>query len=139
VGLAKPNSTEAQAALQAFKASGLLGVAGVATSISNTSQQWDYPNAWPNLQDILIESFASTGGSEGKQLAASLAQRWLLTMYTSWSSPGRLYHKMVEKWDATAIGKSGGGGEYSVQTGFGWSNGVMLSLLHTYGWNPAAL
>ena len=64
-------------------------------------------NSWPT----------GAAGSEGKQLAASLAQRWLLTMFTSWSSPGRLYHKMVEKWDATAIGKSGGGGEYSVQTG----------------------
>lgn len=25
-----------------------------------------------------------------------------------------------------------GGGEYNVQTGFGWSNGVILDLLNTY-------
>ena len=30
------------------------------------------------------------------------------------------------------------GGEYTVQSGFGWTNGVMLSLLERYGWNPAA-
>lgn len=30
------------------------------------------------------------------------------------------------------------GGEYSVQSGFGWTNGVMLSLLERYGWNTSA-
>lgn len=28
---------------------------------------------------------------------------------------------------------SGGGGEYSVQTGFGWSNGVVIEYLSKYG------
>lgn len=28
---------------------------------------------------------------------------------------------------------SGGGGEYSVQTGFGWSNGVIIDYLSKYG------
>lgn len=40
---------------------------------------------------------------------------------------------MFEKYDATNVGKSGGGGEYGVQTGFGWSNGVVISLLHKFG------
>ena len=26
--------------------------------------------------------------------------------------------------------------EYTTQTGFGWSNGVALELLQTYGWQP---
>ncbi len=29
--------------------------------------------------------------------------------------------------------KPGRGGEYDVQSGFGWTNGVILDLLHTYG------
>lgn len=33
-------------------------------------------------------------------------------------------------------GISGGGGEYAVQTGFGWTNGVMLDFLDRFGWNP---
>mmetsp|Transcript_3283 Transcript_3283/g.9510 ORF Transcript_3283/g.9510 Transcript_3283/m.9510 type:complete len:550 (-) Transcript_3283:20-1669(-) len=134
-GLADPGSSRAQAALKAFKGSKLLGVAGISTTTVNSGQQWDYPNAWPPLQDLLIEGFANTGGSEGKQLAQSIAQRWLLTMFTSWSSKGKFNKKMVEKYDATAIGVSGGGGEYAVQAGFGWTNGVMLSLLDQYGWN----
>ena len=50
-------------------------------------------------------------------LAATIAQRWLETMFCSWSSSGALHHKMSEKWDATTVGKSGSGGEYTVQTG----------------------
>lgn len=33
-------------------------------------------------------------GEEGRQLAASIAQRWLLTMFESWSSEGtKFFHK----------------------------------------------
>ena len=40
---------------------------------------------------------------------------------------------MFEKYDATNIGTSGGGGEYEVQTGFGWTNGVVIWILNTFG------
>lgn len=30
------------------------------------------------------------------------------------------------------MGEPGSGGEYSVQSGFGWTNGIVLDLLHTY-------
>jgi hypothetical protein len=31
------------------------------------------------------------------------------------------------------VGQHGGGGEYEVQSGFGWTNGVVLALLEKYG------
>lgn len=34
---------------------------------------------------------------------------------------------------ASEFGGHGGGGEYEVQLGFGWSNGVILELLAKYG------
>ena len=34
---------------------------------------------------------------------------------------------------ATELGGHGGGGEYEVQKGFGWSNGAILDLLDRYG------
>ena len=39
---------------------------------------------------------------------------------------------MFEKYDTLAVGAGGGGGEYSVQSGFGWTNGVVLGLLTAY-------
>ena len=40
---------------------------------------------------------------------------------------------MFEKYDALEVGGGGGGGEYTPQVGFGWSNGVALTLLERYG------
>lgn len=44
-----------------------------------------------------------------------------------------------EKLDAERPGEPGGHGEYKVQTGFGWSNGVVLQLLSQSGWHPEVL
>jgi hypothetical protein len=37
------------------------------------------------------------------------------------------------QYDATVPGGYGGGGEYELQLGFGWTNGVILDLLVKYG------
>jgi len=37
------------------------------------------------------------------------------------------------QYDATISGGHGGGGEYEIQEGFGWTNGVIMELLHKYG------
>ena len=44
-----------------------------------------------------------------------------------------------KKYDATAPGQYGGGGEYTPQVGFGWSNGVVLWLLAKYCTGDGAL
>jgi Trehalase len=68
VGVAPAEGPQALAALDAFKRSGLLGPAGVATTDANTGQQWDLPNAWPPLQDIVIEALENYGGARTGQL-----------------------------------------------------------------------
>lgn len=40
---------------------------------------------------------------------------------------------MFEKYHAVNVGNPGGGGEYIVQEGFGWTNGVILWTLKTFG------
>lgn len=35
----------------------------------------------------------------------------------------------MEKYDVSSTGTGGGGGEYPLQDGFGWSNGVTLKML----------
>jgi alpha,alpha-trehalase len=37
------------------------------------------------------------------------------------------------QYDATIPGGHGGGGEYEIQLGFGWTNGVIMELLQKYG------
>lgn len=37
------------------------------------------------------------------------------------------------QYDAEVMGATGGGGTYTAQTGFGWSNGFVLTLLDLFG------
>nr|AIA89084.1 trehalase [uncultured Spirosoma sp.] len=38
-------------------------------------------------------------------------------------------HKLIEKYDVASSHGIGGGGEYPLQDGFGWTNGVLAALL----------
>ncbi|CAH0522175.1 unnamed protein product [Peronospora belbahrii] len=48
--------------------SGLLQKGGVQTTTSVTGQQWDAPNAWPPMQDIIIEGLLAAGTYNAHQL-----------------------------------------------------------------------
>ena len=37
--------------------------------------------------------------------------------------------KLIEKYDVASESGLGGGGEYPLQDGFGWTNGVLAALL----------
>ncbi|KAL4447493.1 hypothetical protein ABPG75_004712 [Micractinium tetrahymenae] len=128
-GCATAGSPQAEAALQALQQSGLLQPAGVAVSLRQTGQQWDWPNCWPPITCMLLEGCAEHCGEVGRQLAAHLAQQYLSAAHAAWAQSGRMW----EKLDATRGGAPGGGGEYEVVDGFGWTNGVALLLLERYG------
>ncbi|XP_071352608.1 trehalase isoform X1 [Trachinotus anak] len=117
-------------AVQYLKGSGALQFPnGVPTSLRASGQQWDYPNAWPPLQHMLISGLSKLPSEDAKQLAFDLAQRWIKTNWLAYVK----YDAMFEKYDVNGDGKPGGGGEYEVQLGFGWTNGVALQLLDQYG------
>ncbi|TKS80705.1 Trehalase [Collichthys lucidus] len=117
-------------AVQYLKGSGALHYPnGVPTSLRESGQQWDYPNAWPPLQHMLIDGLSKLPSDDAKQLAFDLAQRWIKTNWLAYEK----YAAMFEKYDVNGDGKPGGGGEYEVQLGFGWTNGVALQLLDQYG------
>ncbi|XP_071397092.1 trehalase [Centroberyx affinis] len=117
-------------AVQYLKESGALQFPnGVPTSLRESGQQWDFPNAWPPLQHMLIEGLSKLPSENAKQVAFDLAQRWIKTNWLAYIK----YDAMFEKYDVNGDGKPGGGGEYEVQLGFGWTNGVALQLLDQYG------
>jgi alpha,alpha-trehalase len=41
-------------------------------------------------------------------------------------------NKLVEKYDVLEPERAGGGGEYPLQDGFGWTNGVTRKLMALY-------
>ena len=128
-GGAITDEAEAAAAVGALRTSGLVQPGGIATTLRATGEQWDWPNAWPPLQQMAIEGVANCGAPGGDAYARELATTWLRANHLGWQKDGQMH----EKYDATKPGARGGGGEYAPQVGFGWSNGVVLWLLEKYG------
>ncbi|GBP36063.1 Trehalase [Eumeta japonica] len=102
---------------------------GIPTTFEHSGEQWDYPNAWPPLQYMVVMGLADTGQPEAMRLAYEIATKWVRSNFEVWKEKSA----MLEKYDATIFGGYGGGGEYVVQTGFGWTNGVIMELLNRYG------
>ena len=121
VGMSSPM----QARQVASAAQALLSPGGLATTNEASGQQWDAPNGWAPLQWIAIQGLRDYSQPTA---ARTLACRWLVTVNTLYAHGGRL----IEKYDVQQPGQSGGGGEYPLQDGFGWSNGVMKQLMALY-------
>ncbi|GAC1299419.1 MAG: alpha,alpha-trehalase TreA [Steroidobacteraceae bacterium] len=113
------------AAVARITARELLKDGGIVTTTADTGQQWDSPNGWAPLQWIAVSGLRENGQSA---LAATIACRWMVTVADVYRQSG----KLVEKYDVLTTGRSGGGGEYPLQDGFGWTNGVMRKLMALY-------
>ncbi len=101
----------------------LLAQGGLRTTTVATGQQWDRPNGWAPLQWVAVSGLRNYGE---QRIAAMISTRFLETVTREYCASGR----MLEKYDVDEI-KPGGGGEYALQDGFGWTNGVTVALLST--------
>lgn len=96
---------------------------GWVTTGINSGQQWDVPNGWAPLQWMVYVGLKHYGYLEE---AKEGARRWVRNNETVYRSTGRF----MEKYNVEEIGLIAEGGEYAVQDGFGWTNGVLLSFLN---------
>ena len=99
----------------------LLKPGGLVTTTLNTGQQWDAPNGWAPLQWMAIKGLENYNQID---LAKEIAIRWCKLNEAVFSQTG----KFVEKYNVCDLSLEAGGGEYPVQDGFGWSNGVYIKL-----------
>lgn len=117
VGLASPDRARATARALAP----LVGEGGLGTTAFRTGQQWDDPNGWAPLQWIAV---AGLRRYRQGALANQIATRWIATVSREYTASGKLLEKynVIERLP-------GGGGEYPLQDGFGWTNGVTRALI----------
>lgn len=127
---------------------------GIPASLIKTGQQWDFPNGWAPLNHMIIEGLRNTNNSRLQELGYRIAQEWIRENYHAYKAktPHRMFEKVflspkhlteitpgcLLQYDIQSVANMKesvveGMGEYEMQTGFGWTNGVILDLLHTYG------
>ena len=95
---------------------------GLVSTLNDNGQQWDSPNGWAPLQWIAIEGLRNYGHHE---LADDIKRRWITVNMKVFTEK----HKLIEKYNVENSHGLGGGGEYPLQDGFGWTNGVLSALL----------
>lgn len=100
----------------------LLKDGGLLTTNFKSGQQWDAPNGWAPLQWMAIWGLRNYGIDD---LADIVKDRWVALNVKVFQNTG----KLMEKYNVEDTSLLSGGGEYPVQDGFGWTNGVLLKLL----------
>ena len=128
VGVATPERAQQTAA--ALRQ--LLAPGGLLTTARQTEQQWEAPNGWAPLIWIAV---AGLRRYEQQELAREIGTRFLARIQALYGLEGKLVEKYNVQSEAV---QGGGGGEYPLQDGFGWSNAVALKLLELYGPQPTA-
>lgn len=98
-----------------------LKIGGLVTTTIESGQQWDAPNGWAPLQWMAYVGLKNYGF---KSLADKIKTNWIRLNETTFYKNG----KFTEKYNVESNLAETGGGEYPNQDGFGWTNGVFLSL-----------
>jgi alpha,alpha-trehalase len=128
-------ATAAQAEqLAATISARLLVDGGIATSEIVSGEQWDRPNGWAPLQWLAIRGLAHYGHTA---LSREIASRWLHVVAKLYQRESKLVEKYVLRLVANGAAVGGAGGEYPLQDGFGWTNGVTRRLLQQHPWHGA--
>ena len=99
----------------------LLAPGGLGTTERVTGQQWDRPNGWAPLQWMAVLGLERYGIAE---LAHEIRARWVHTVAAVYERESKLVEKYRLRNVAAELPTGGGGGEYPLQDGFGWTNGV---------------
>lgn len=98
-----------------------LQAGGLPTTLVDSPEQWDWPNGWAPLQYVAVRGLQRYGHDD---LARDVAERWLSTNRVQFERTGTMH----EKYDVVDPESEAGGGEYELQEGFGWTNGVVSAL-----------
>ena len=111
---------------QAVKVSMVLGDkfladGGLVSTLFDSGEQWDAPNGWAPLQWMAYKGLKNY---DVNSLAIRIKKNWLYANKVIFEKTG----KMTEKYNVDAYEVEAGGGEYPLQDGFGWTNGVYLAL-----------
>jgi alpha,alpha-trehalase len=96
---------------------------GLVSTPVETGEQWDAPNGWAPLHWMTISGLLTY---KNDSLASEIAGRWAHQNIRVFKQTG----KLLEKYNVKDTALQGGGGEYPNQDGFGWTNGVLLKILH---------
>lgn len=98
-GVPIPGNNQTSAAIRIIEyllnAGALIWDGGIPTSLVNTTQQWDFPNAWPPLQHLFVESLDTLDYGPAQELAFDTAQKWVASNYLAYKKYNNTMYEKV--------------------------------------------
>lgn len=67
---------------------------GVPTTLKQTGEQWDYPNAWAPMQHWLTEGLRTLDDQRATDLANKWTNRWTLSNYIAYKETNAMFEKV---------------------------------------------
>lgn len=77
---------------------------GIPTTHYHTGEQWDYPNAWPPLQHLMIVGLNNTGNDHAVRLAYEIAENWVRSNYKAFKETNAMYEKVSAAFQLVLYG-----------------------------------
>lgn len=68
---------------------------GVPTTLIQTGEQWDYPNAWSPLQHWLSEGLRTLDDVNATNLANKWTNRWTLSNFIAFNETKAMFEKVI--------------------------------------------
>jgi alpha,alpha-trehalase len=99
---------------------------GLLTTLNDSPQQWDAPNGWAPLHWFAVIGLHNY---QLNALAKEIMKKWLGTVEQQFSMDSNI----LEKYNVKNSKQLAKGGEYELQHGFGWTNGVSLAFYKQLG------
>ncbi|WP_247236207.1 alpha,alpha-trehalase TreA [Telluribacter sp. SYSU D00476] len=94
---------------------------GLLTTLTKSGQQWDAPNGWSPMQWTAYKGLRNYNLN---RTADRLRDNWLCLNEKTFKQS----RKMLEKYNVADTNLEAQSGEYKLQEGFGWTNGVYLQM-----------
>lgn len=70
---------------------------GIPATFEHSGEQWDYPNAWPPLQHMVVEGLAGTRHAAANRLAGEIAAKWVRSNYEVWRHKTAMLEKVRQR------------------------------------------
>ncbi|PVU89002.1 hypothetical protein BB561_005608 [Smittium simulii] len=125
---------------------------GLPVTLFDSGLQWDYPSVWPPLQYVIVKGLISSAKTVKKtdpskaqkyrDIAFMISNSLVGTSFCAWHKTGGTIPGILkkhantndtghifEKFNSTSYGNPANIGEYKIQSGFGWTNGVLLWMI----------
>lgn len=68
---------------------------GVPNTLTQSGEQWDYPNVWPPMQYILVEGLNALKTEKACELAYQWASRWVRSNFLAYKDSRAMFEKVT--------------------------------------------